>query len=132
MVRADVVPPRLDAAGDAGDHPHPRFGGRLARDAEVAGPDWYIAMLSGASLSQPSSAVHALAGVAVLLEAGVVVAPLVVEHHDVGALADLAQSRKERACAVTDPLFMPDQMQSGPPAARVTRLFSSQTSIRRA
>ncbi len=42
------------------------------------------------------------------------------------------RSRNERACAVTEPLFMPDQMQSGPPAARVVRLFSSQTSIRRA
>ena len=41
------------------------------------------------------------------------------------------RSRKEDACAVTDPLFMPDQMQSGPPAAWVVRLFSSQISVRR-
>ena len=42
------------------------------------------------------------------------------------------RSRNERACAVTEPLFMPDQMQSGPPAARVVLLLRSQTSIRRA
>ncbi len=42
------------------------------------------------------------------------------------------RSRNERASAVTEPLFMPDQMQSGPPAPRVVRLFSSHTSSRRA
>jgi hypothetical protein len=42
------------------------------------------------------------------------------------------RSRNDRAWAVTEPLFMPVQMQSGPPAARVTRLFSSQISVRRA
>ena len=85
MVRADVVPPRLDAAGDAGDHPHPRLGRGLARDAVVARPDWYIAMLLRRQLVPAEQPVDALAGVAVLLEAGVVVAPLVIEHHDVGA-----------------------------------------------
>lgn len=33
------------------------------------------------------------------------------------------KSRNERACAVTDPLFIPAQMHSGPPASRVVRLF---------
>ena len=42
------------------------------------------------------------------------------------------RSRNERACVVTEPLFMPDQMQSAPPAARVVRLFNSQSSMRRA
>jgi hypothetical protein len=42
------------------------------------------------------------------------------------------RSRNERAWVVTEPLFMPAQMQSGPPAARVVRLFSSHTSVRRA
>ncbi len=71
-------------------------------------------MLSGTSLSQPSKPVDALAGLAVLLEAGVVVAPLVVEHHDLARACRSPQSRgKTAACAVTEPLFMPDQMQSG-------------------
>ena len=42
-----------------------------------------------------------------------------------------ARVRYERVNEETDPLFMPDQMQSAPPAACVTRLFRSQISSRR-
>ena len=38
VIGRHVVPPRLNAAGDAGDHPHPRFRRGLARHAVVAGP----------------------------------------------------------------------------------------------
>ena len=53
-------------------------------------PAWYMAMLSGTILSQPSRPWISLPGFAVLLEAGRVRAALVIQQHHLGALADLA------------------------------------------
>ena len=54
MVRAHMVPPGLNAAREALDHPHARFGRRLGSyPEEVRPPAWYMAMLSGITLSQP-------------------------------------------------------------------------------
>ena len=102
--RSSTCAPRLPACSRRGSSPGP----------------------TGTSPSTPAQlvpaehAVHALAGVAVLLEARVVVAPLVIEHQDRRRARRSPSDRgSERACAVTEPLFMPDQRQSGPPAARV-------------
>ena len=91
LVGADVMPPWLDAAGDARDHPHPRLGRRLARHAVITRARLVHRHGFGRELVPPEKRVDALAGVPVLLKPRVVVSPLVVEHHDVGAGADFLE-----------------------------------------
>ena len=91
VIGADEVPPRLNATGDAGDHPHARFRRRLARDAIVARTGFVHRHRLGRELVPSEHHVDALAGIAILLEAGIVIAPLMIEHHDVGTRADLLQ-----------------------------------------
>ncbi len=132
MAGGDVVPPGLDAGGDSRDHPHAGFGRRLAGKAKVAGAGLIHGHAFGGEFVPAENAVDAFAGVAVLLEAGGIVAALMIEHHDFGALGRFRGGRGRIVpCWVTEPLFMPDQMQSLPPAARVTLLFNSQISMRR-
>ena len=123
------MPPGLDAAADARNHPHSCFGRWLRRDPVVAGSRLVIAIDSGA-IFPAKQRMHTFSGVTILLKPGVVVAALMVQHHESARWEISRRSRNERACEVTEPLFMPDQIQSAPPASRVARLFNSQTSIR--
>ena len=54
VVGADVVPPGLDAAGEALDHPHASLGCRLAGQAEGGRARLVHRHALGGSLSQPS------------------------------------------------------------------------------
>ena len=86
MIRADVMPPGLDASREALDHPHARFGGRLAGHAEgsAALPGTWP-WISGASLSQPSTPCTSLP-VSAFCWKPPVAARLVIEKHHRGAL----------------------------------------------
>ena len=91
MVRAYVVPPRLNAAGHSSDHPHARFrGGLTGHPVRGAAVLIHRHALRG-QFVPAHERVDAFAGVAVLLETGGVVAPLVVQHHDVSAAANSLQ-----------------------------------------
>src|SRR4051812_11576296 len=57
---------------------------------------------------------HALAGIPVLLEARVVVSSLVVEHHDIGAAADLAQVAERAGLRRPRPVVHPRPDAVGP------------------
>ena len=101
--------------------------GLLAR-RKVGRPAWYIAMLSGASFSQPSTPWTFLP-----------VSPFSWNPYAasrawwssirISARRPIAaQSRNRLAWAEIDPLFMPTHRQCGPPAWRAVRLNKSQTS----
>ena len=105
--------------------------GLLARRKLVL-PDWYMAMLSGISLFQPSSPWTSLP-----------VSPFSwnppeslrrwLSSRMISARSQIAlKSRNSRLWELTEPPFIPTHRQSGPPAALVTRLFRSQISTRRA
>ncbi len=80
--RADVVPPGLDAAGEARGRPEPHLGLRHAGEAEGGGAELVLRHRLGDQLVPARDLVQPLAGLGVLLEAVVGVAPLVVEHDD--------------------------------------------------
>ena len=75
--------------GHARDHPHARFGGGLARHAEGRAARLVHRHALRREFVPSQQRVDALAGVAVLLEPRRVVAPLMVEHDDMRAAADL-------------------------------------------
>ncbi len=91
VIRADVMPPRLNAASQPGDHPHARLGRRLTRQPVVARARLIQRHALRRQLFPAHEPVYALARIAVLLEPGLVVAALMIEHQDVGASGDLAE-----------------------------------------
>src|SRR5438445_4026627 len=88
MVGADVMPPRLQAAGEALDHPHPRFRFWFAGDAERR----FAGLIHGHAfrdeLVPAEQTVDEFARLAIILKAARLAPRLVVEHDDFGAPAD--------------------------------------------
>ena len=101
--------------------------GLLAR-RKVGRPAWYIAMLSGASFSQPSTPWTFLPVSPFSWKPGRVVPRLVVEHQDLGAAADRsgnlepARLGRDRSAVHADP-----RQWARPAAWHVVRLFRSQS-----
>ena len=85
---ADMMPPGLDAPGEAVQHPHARFRSGFAGEPEVGVAGLVHGHALRHQLVPAEHAVDQLAGVSVLLESAGVVAALVVEHDDLGALAN--------------------------------------------
>jgi hypothetical protein len=100
VISGNVMPPRLDSCGYPRDHPHPNFGRGLARNAIVPGTGL---MHRHAFRSQSVPAQHpvnSLPSVSILLEAGVVVAWLVIEHENACALRHRAPiTERTRQCS---------------------------------
>ena len=104
----------------------------LAAARNVLRPAWYMAMLSGASLSQPSSPCTSLPASPFCWKPVESVRDW-WSSRIVSARSQISFiGRKDCAWLVMEPLFMPIQMQFSPPAALVARLFRSQISRRRA
>src|SRR4051812_346229 len=82
VVGRNVVPPRLDSTRDAGDHPHLRLRSGLARDPIITRPRLVHRHALRRELIPAHHRMDALAGLAVLLEARVVVPSLMVQHQN--------------------------------------------------
>ncbi len=88
LVGPDMVPPGLNAAGKAVEHPEACLRLRLARAAESRPAGLVHRHALGSELLPAQHSVDLLAGVAVLLKTERVVPCLVVEHQDLGAAGD--------------------------------------------
>src|ERR1039458_229743 len=89
MVSTDIMPPRLQPAGDAVQHPEPRFRFRFARVTKDRLPSLVKRHALGNELVPTKQSVNELAGLAVLLKTIAVTARLMIEHDHLGAAADL-------------------------------------------
>src|SRR5882757_1506840 len=90
LIRAEVMPPRLDAAGETVEHPEAHFRPGFAGEAEVRLAGLIYGHAFGDELVPTQEAVDEFAGEAVVLEAAGVGARLMVEHDDFGAAANFA------------------------------------------
>src|ERR1039458_1956277 len=116
VVGADVMPPGLQAAGDAVEHPHPRLGRRFAGQPE-RGPSRLIqGHALGDQLVPAEQAVDEFARLAVVLKARCVTARLMVEHDDVRTTADFLAVAEALALAADGAAVHP-----GPDAIRPAR-----------
>src|ERR1039458_1343181 len=88
LIRADVVPPRLNAASETFQHPEPRFRFRFAGQPELGPARLIHGHAFGNEFVPAEQAVDQLARLAVVLESRGVIPRLLVEHHNLRPLAD--------------------------------------------
>ena len=118
VIGADVMPPRLNAAGEARQHPHPRLRLGLAGQPERGPAHLVHRHALGDQLVPAQQAVDELAGQGIVLETLGVAARLVVQHDDFGAGADLLVVAETPALAADAAAVHPE-----PQAVRPARGF---------
>jgi len=125
MVGAYHMPPGLDAPAMPSIIHILASGSGLLLSRKMDLIPWYMAMLSGISLSQLNTVDHAT-HLCIALKSADIRAGLVIQHEYIGATADLPEIPETSALTTDRNLHScPDQMQCTPPAAFVVRLFRS-------
>src|SRR5260221_589599 len=88
MVSADMMPPRVQAAGNAVQHPQPRFVRGLARKPESRFPGLIHRHALRNQLAPAQQRVDQFSSFAVVLKPAFITTCLMVEHYDLGAFGD--------------------------------------------